>query len=352
MGRDRPDEAVTLLEEAVSEDRTLAGAWNALGVAWLQQGERTNARLALDRAIESDPGSVQAWYNRGLLRCQIGDLDGGIVDFQRSIQLDPSNMRTVRVIQLAKLAKREGKTFLPGTDSLGAWSPAPVDVAKHDEGEFSPQAPNAGEVWLRHIEKVLSESMEEAGRNARAEGFDAAELANIEQDYRTDPSPEKRKILAFGFTWLDLPDEAQRVLAPHWGRDLDADEMLLLLWLDQRAGESQRLAMLAREMSASARLEMAGFRWSILALDLLGERNPMAFAWGNLLPTGMGLPTAKVTWQKHVNFQSLRMNNMIGDRNGPMLRSFGGNNYGTFYHGTVVRGHHYGKVGLGSGAAK
>jgi len=339
MGRDRSDEAITLLEEAVGADRTLAGAWNALGVAWLQQGERTHARLALDRAVENDPTSVQAWYNRGLLRCQVGDLDGGILDFKQAVKLDPMNNRTVRVIQLATVAKRDGKLFLPGRDNLGAWSPAPIDVTKHEEGEFSPQAPETGEVWLQHLEKVLSEAMDEAGRIARAAGFDAAELASIEQDYREAPTPEKRKVLAYGFTWLDLPDEAQRVLEPHWGNDLDGDEMLLLLWLDQRAGETQRLAMLAREMGAASRMEFAGFKWNILALDFLAERHPQATQWGASVPSGMALPTNAVAWQRHVHNQMLRMSNMIGDRNGAMLMTVGGNNYGTIYQGRMVRGH-------------
>ena len=271
MGRDRSDEAISLLEEAVGADRDLAGAWNALGVARLQRGERELARLALDRAIELDPHDHRSWFNRGLLRCQSGDLDGGLLDFHQAAQLDPGNERLARVIQLASVAKRDGRAFLPGTDALGAWNPAPVDIHAHEDGEFAPRAPRSNEVWFQHLEQVLDEGMQEAGVLARGDGFDARQLTLLHQEYERDPTPERRKLLAFGFAWHDLPEEAQRVLAPHWGVDLDQDEMLLLLWLDQRTGEEKRLAELAARMRADAGLDFDYFQWASMALNLLGE---------------------------------------------------------------------------------
>jgi tetratricopeptide (TPR) repeat protein len=271
VGRERPEEAIALLEEAVHADRDLAGAWNALGVARLQLGDTDLARLAFDRAVELDPHDHMAWFNRGLLRAQIGDLAGGLDDFERAARLDPQNERLMRVIQLANVAQRQGRVFLPGLDDAGMWTPAPVDVHAHEDGAFAPRSPLGSEVWYKHLQQVLDEGLDEAGLVARAEGFDAAQLAQIQREYEEHPTPQRRKVLAFGFAWHDLPEEAQRVLAPHWGRDLDRDEMLLLLWLDQRTGEERRLAELAARMSEETRLEFDGFQWAIMALSMLGE---------------------------------------------------------------------------------
>ena len=53
---------------------------------------------------------------------------------------------------------------------------------------------------------------------ARAEGFDAAQLAQLQRQYEDHPTPQRRKVLAFGFAWHDLPEEAQRLgLVDHVG---------------------------------------------------------------------------------------------------------------------------------------
>lgn len=274
IGRERPDEAVKLLEEAVGADPELAGAWNALGVARLQLGELAASRVALDRAVALDPRAAQSWYNRGLLRCQTGDLAGGLQDFQRAAPLAPADERLARVIQLARLAEREGQPFLPGIDHRGRWSPAPVDVHAHENGDFAPQPPLDRLGWYQHLERVLDEELQEIGTLARAGGFDAAQLARLEDEYAATPTPELRKVLAFGFAILDLPEEAQRLLASHWGDDLDADETMLLLWLDQRTGEQARLAELVWRLRAQTALEVDGFTWAQLARAVLGEDKP------------------------------------------------------------------------------
>ncbi len=340
MGRDRPDEAIALLEEAVDADRQLAGAWNALGVARLQTGEAELARLALNRAVELDPTNHQVWYNRGLLRCQIGDLDGGIEDFEHAAGLDPYNESLVRVIQLANVSRRQGRAFLPGTDVLGNWSPAGVDVHAHEDGEFAPQSPLGDEVWAKHLEDVLTEGLEEAGLLARAEGFDAQQLASLELEYERDPTPERRKVLAFGFAWHDLPEESQQLLAPYWGLDLDKDEMLLLLWLDQRLGEERRMAQLARQMNKDASVEFDHFRWSIEALSMLGEDNlgferQSGFARFDIRARSM---SKGGQYGMHTSLQFFRIHHRIGDgrRDGLLVSPTGRIHYLSGSGGTSI----------------
>lgn len=240
VGRNRHDEAEALLTEAVTADPALAGAWNALGVASLQRGRLDQARTALDQAVKVGPQFVQSWYNRGLLRCQDGDLAGGLADFTRAARLDPENLQVGRIIQLATAAQKDGVPLLPWRDVSGKPQPLAVEVLSHEGGAFGPRAPESGEVWLQHLLELFSDRLAETGLAARTEGLDADELADLVDLHTSAPSAAHRKQLAFGYAWLGYTEDAQRLLAASWGVDLDEDEVLLLLWLDQRQGESTR----------------------------------------------------------------------------------------------------------------
>ncbi|MBD3220820.1 tetratricopeptide repeat protein [bacterium] len=278
-GRDRPDEAIGLLEEAVGADPSLAGAWNALGVARVQLGDREGGLDAFSRAVALAPDEAEGWFNRGLLRCQEGQLEEGVGDLAAAARCEPENPQIARIIQLARLAERRGQPFLPGFDALGQWSPAAVDVQAHEGGEFSPSTAPTSEQWQRHLMRLIGEAVAETGSQVRADGLDAAALARLDAEYRAEPTPARRKLLAHAFVWLELEEEARRLLAPRWGGDLDADEVLLLLWLDQRAGEADRLRELAGELRETTADERADFDWRGL-VSMLGEhRNPLAYGF-------------------------------------------------------------------------
>lgn len=270
MGRDRPDEAVGLLEESLAAAPDRAGAWDALGVARLQLGHRIGAMQAFERALAADAEHATAWFNRGLLRCQEGDLDGGMADLGRAATLEPDNQEIGRLIQLARLARSQGQEFMPGLDQLGRWRPASVNVHAHEGAAFAPEAVTARDQWHGRLGEVIDDIMAESGENARASGLDAAALRQLSAEYDAAPTPQRRKLLAHALVWLDLADAARDVLAPHWGRDLDRDEVLLLLWLDQRAGEQERLRELSLAMGRDLALDVGRFDWSGL-FNLLGE---------------------------------------------------------------------------------
>jgi tetratricopeptide (TPR) repeat protein len=280
VGRDRPDEARPLLEEAVAADASLTGAWNALGVVRLQLGDREGGRAAIDAALASDPTDATAWFNRGLLRCQEGDLDGGLPDLERAADLAPEQQQAGRIIQLARLAQRRGETFLPGLDAFGRWTPAGVEVHAHEDGAFAPGSVGTPSSWEARLADLIDDALAEGGLQMRADGLDAAALADLEQAYRVEPTPERRKLLAHAFVWLDLPDEARSLLATYWGQDLDPDEVLLLLWLDQRAGEDRRAREFAAQLDADWAREVGSFDWRGLWVLLGGGRNPRSSPTG------------------------------------------------------------------------
>ncbi len=316
MGRDRPDEAAALLEEALHADRELAGAWNALGVSRLQLGQTELARLALDQAVALAADNHQAWFNRGLLRCQTGDLDGGIDDFGRAARLAPDDAGLARMIQLATLARREGRAFLPGTDAGGNWSAAPVELHTHEDGAFAPRAAAGDDAWLGRLAEMVSENLRERGALARGEGFGPAQLEVLAREYDAEPTAGRRKLLAFGLAILQLHEDARRVLAPHWGGDLDADEVLLLLWLDQRAGENRRLAEMARELQMGIEEEMGDFEWAMMAARVSNTSVfQRASSWGAKYDVTRRSISRGGEWGRYMALQDIRIKNRLGPAN-------------------------------------
>jgi len=126
------------------------------------------------------------------------------------------------------------------------------------------------------VQELLEEVTSELGVEARAEGLDAAMLANLEAEYTAEPTTARRKLLAHALVWHGLHDEARQVLAPHWGSDLDDDEVLLLLWLDQRTGEADRMRAMAQQLGLEMGLEVSDYDWrgvlTILAMNA-GQNN-------------------------------------------------------------------------------
>lgn len=333
MGRDRPAEAVTLLEEAISVDTELAGAWDVLGVARLQLGRRAEARHALDRAVELAPRQASARFNRGLLRCQEGDLDGGLADLETAASLSPDDQQIGRIIQLANLARREGRSFLPGMDGAGRWQPAAVKVDAHDGGRFGPVAVD--------MDELMADVSAEVGMEARAEGLDAAMLKQLQDQYEAEPTPLRRKLLAHAFLWLDLPGEARRVLAPHWGADLDRDETMLLLWLDQRAGEADRLRDISVTMGLELSLEVSRYDWNaVMSLLTMTPTPNRAQAAMQKVDASVQSTSYGGQFARWVEKQFERMRSTAGEEGtGDMLVHYRGRTYRFDRGGGIRRSH-------------
>jgi tetratricopeptide (TPR) repeat protein len=274
LGRERYDEAETLLAEAVAVDSSLSGAWNSLAVVRLQLGHTEEARQALDRAVAADSCNVHVLYNRGLFRCQIGDLSGGLEDLDKAARLEPRNLEVGRLIQLIKVARREGRAFLPIQTTIDRPRPLALDLQIHPGSELAPQTMTDGEPRLQHLMVLFGDRLAESTRHILNDGFTASELARLQADYHAEPSPINRKTWAFGLVWLDQWQEAHRLLVPQWGGDLDADEVLLLLWLDRRLGESARRKELSASLHGNLSMQVAPWRVMRKLRLQFGEHHP------------------------------------------------------------------------------
>jgi tetratricopeptide (TPR) repeat protein len=82
-------DAIPLLEQAVRLDPADALAYNALGVAWLEQANYTRALAAFDDAIRRAPQWAYAWHNRALAYTQAGDYAAAIRAYRHSIEIAP-----------------------------------------------------------------------------------------------------------------------------------------------------------------------------------------------------------------------------------------------------------------------
>lgn len=85
----RYDQAVPLLERAIRLDPGDALAYNALGVAWLEQANYTRALAAFDDAIRRAPQWAYTWHNRALAYTQAGDYASAIRAYRHAMEIAP-----------------------------------------------------------------------------------------------------------------------------------------------------------------------------------------------------------------------------------------------------------------------
>ena len=83
------DQAISLLEKAIRLDPSDALAYNALGVAWLEQANYARALAAFDDAVRRAPQWAYAWHNRALAYTQAGDYSSAIRAYRRAMEIAP-----------------------------------------------------------------------------------------------------------------------------------------------------------------------------------------------------------------------------------------------------------------------
>ncbi len=85
LQRGHIDDAVAACQRALAIDERSADAWNMLGLARYQRGDRVGARLALDRAVAANPRYVNAWENLAALCETEGDAHGAAHALARAV---------------------------------------------------------------------------------------------------------------------------------------------------------------------------------------------------------------------------------------------------------------------------
>lgn len=125
--------ALTMLEDIVADEPTLAAGHFNLGVAHHQLGNFDQARAAYTRAVELDPTLTDAWLYLGVAHQQQGRYDLAVSDYRTGLQADPENIelrvalvtalrnqgRLDEAIEEAKAALRINANSLPMYNNLG-----------------------------------------------------------------------------------------------------------------------------------------------------------------------------------------------------------------------------------------
>ncbi len=241
LALDREDfmPALTYLRESARVDSTVGVTWRSMGVALASVGRQDEAMVAMNRALDLEPASLTGYFNRGLLFLQMKRFPEAMADLDYARRLDPENQEIVRLLQTCAVAMRQqGQTppamrDLADLSNLGDMVPAGVTT------EIPP------DLLLEHLWGELTGML----------GFDAQRYPDPrtlrelgqgwEEQYRQNPNPNLRKVIAL--LWLDLGDPARTInlLQGSWGRDLEPDEEVMLLYADFLAGHEQRARELA-----------------------------------------------------------------------------------------------------------
>jgi tetratricopeptide (TPR) repeat protein len=122
--------AVNLLERAVRLDPERAYSYNALGIAYLEQGNYDTALLAFSEASRRAPFWAYPLHNAALTYVEKGDYDAAIATYQRAMRLAPKvaylpynlGLLFQRMNRLRDAEVSYGKALALAPDSAQVWN--------------------------------------------------------------------------------------------------------------------------------------------------------------------------------------------------------------------------------------
>ncbi|MBU2503193.1 tetratricopeptide repeat protein [bacterium] len=244
LDREEYGRALTYLTESAQADSSAAVTWRSRGIALAQLGRTDQALRDMTRALFIEPGSLVGHYNRGLLYLQMKRYEEAVADLDRAWRLDPENQDTRRLLQTAAAALREEGASPLEHDALA--------LADDPRASLPPGvvAEIPSDLLLDHLEREL-----EGFLGKGAAGFTEPDQLGVlcnswELAYRENPSPYLRKLVALARLDLGNIDGTREILGGFWGKGLEPDEELMLLFADQQAGQTDRARELAERILA------------------------------------------------------------------------------------------------------
>jgi len=151
----KPDEAISVLENALRIDPKNALAHNALGSAYLAKGQPDEAIKEINRALELDPGLVDAHLKKGLFSLSKGNAQQGEIELENAVRVAPELLNTRFVLAAFQMKNRQfakaEQTFRKGitgqkSDALMYNSLAQVLFTENKEAEALQSLQKAKEV--------------------------------------------------------------------------------------------------------------------------------------------------------------------------------------------------------------
>ena len=230
--------AVPFLEEAVAADPESAVGWRSLGIVYAHGGRFEEASGAMDRALALEPRSVEGLYNRGLLSLQKQDFAAAVADLEAAWKLSPDDREVQRLLQMAAAGSR-GQDGTDGSRSWAGYSSSVVDSLGLRSLTGDPEQLLAG------LEADIQAFFSVPDSMAAALSDSVGLIRRLEERYALSADPRDRKALALALIDKAEFTQAQVLLAPGWGQDLDPQEEVMLLYVDRVLGQQERAERLA-----------------------------------------------------------------------------------------------------------
>ncbi len=255
--------AETHFRQSVAADSTSALTWRSLAVACVKQDKKSSAEQAMDRAVTLDPWNISGLYNRGLFRLQSGKLGPATADLQRALSLDPENREVQRLRDMVLAAAHQA-----GADSATIQA---VTMGTPLDDAMSP---------AQSLDRLQAEvdamfTLPDSLRVSDAEADRRIEI--LMSRYVRDRDPVTRAVLALALIDHRKFVEAQSLLAPGWGIDLNSDEELMLLYVDHQIGERNRVEQVIHEVIGSGPGHENPYHAIMAANEMRSSTNPQAF---------------------------------------------------------------------------
>jgi len=283
--QDDYSQALPHLARAIRVRPEKGQAWNALGVAAIYEGDNVTGRKAFDTAIDLSPDSPAGWYNRGLLGFHQRDWDAACADLEAARNLAPANPEILALLERARRARdlapdpgaNEG-----GDGGRGSPTAKPVDLeAKLDfwsgvfpesyafDDQIEPDA--VATMYSDEPFVVLDPRPDRPGR-ARLDlsAEDLQRVAKVlEENYGADPTRANRRDLALAYVRAGFSRKGRDLLLPLWGKDIQLDEMCVVLEADRALGDVARAVELAGSLADGPPEVEDPIFWSLVAFVCL-----------------------------------------------------------------------------------
>jgi tetratricopeptide (TPR) repeat protein len=124
---DFPD-AIDKLSEVVAEDDSIAAAWRALGVCYLELRQPHLALTALERALQGDPGEADTHYILGNACGTLGQLERADACYRRALEIDPEHAKAEEFLMRTEALLESREHYRRGVKLLYAAEPGAQEL--------------------------------------------------------------------------------------------------------------------------------------------------------------------------------------------------------------------------------
>ncbi len=130
LARREADDAIALLQQAITQDPRRSDAYALLGEAYVQKGMVNEGIYALSTSISLNPQNIAAHIGLAIALQQVGRLHEAAFELQDALRIDPDHERAQELLREIEAQLERQGTQIP--------TAAPVLEIRDDPGVFCP----------------------------------------------------------------------------------------------------------------------------------------------------------------------------------------------------------------------